>query len=130
MEEYFVPRGADQDFIIPVMDANGQPFDLSASTNTIVILYDRDKNVVAKFSVVEGEEWLPLEFGGDANNELSFILPSDKTQAAALEKIFCEVKTLVPDDDLEDGLFDLVEQDIYVCTIVDSMSGGMEIPGT
>ncbi len=123
-----VSKGADQDFIIPLMDANGEALDVSGNTNTIVILYDQDKNIIAQFSEVTNAAWLPLTIGGDGNNELSFTLPTESSSSAAEGDVMAEVRTLIPDGYLEDGQFDLIADDIYMCTLKESVSNGMTIP--
>jgi hypothetical protein len=121
-QEIKIPAGSDADFRLSVVDENGTPINLAIYANVMVIVYTAVRVPVAKFSVLEVDEWGVLEIVGDGD-ELDFSLTTAQTMSAKGNKLLYEIRTQV---ELGlgvagDGVADNIVTDEYLCTITNSM---------
>jgi hypothetical protein len=136
-KEILIPRQSDTEWLIEVVDDNGDPVNLTQfnpdgigfESNIVLVLYHPDKTIVDKYSLKQpATGWKELTITGDDNNKLSFLLDSDASNLAKLSKVFYELRVQKEDGNMTDNEFDSIVKDIYLCTITDSITSTLTLP--
>jgi hypothetical protein len=129
MREVIVPQGSDEEFEITCKDRDGNLFDLSVGyTNIVIIVFNANKSVLEKFSVLAEAGWGTIDTSNAAAGKLSFKLLTSVTNLATEGKKYIEVRLQKTDGTIEDGIFDTISTDTYLCTIVKSRSVNLTLP--
>lgn len=127
--EYILPRDSDQEFEITVGDRVGYPIDLSIGMyNVVIIVYNRDKTVLEKYSVVATAGWQAIDTTDWANGKLSFLLLNSVTKLATAGKKYYEVRVQKTDGTLPDAKYDTISTMNYLCTIEESLTQNITLP--
>lgn len=125
MDEIFIAQHEDIDFKLTFRQKNGTLFDFSdASTKVYIVLKDGYGNVISKFkkgSVSSG--WSLISATSDfANGEIEFKLFSEVTKLLKCGKYFIELIARYSSADAsDDGYYDIIEPNIYVFSIRESV---------
>lgn len=130
-KEIPIPRGSDQTFEIVIKSENNSLIDLSGGySNVIIAVYNADKTVLDKFSIVSGAGYKSIDTTYQSSGKLSFTLESDITGDASLGKKYIEVHVKKTDSDLGDGNYDMKVNGKYLCTITESITNNLTEPGS
>lgn len=128
-KEIELPQGADLNVVTDLVDETGALINATLLTKLIVIVYHANKTQVAKFSMNTAVGWGVIDMSNAATGEISFKLLSSHTNATNLGKLFYEVHGQYTSGSIsDDGLQDIKRTEVYLCTIVKSLTTGITLP--
>lgn len=125
-----VIKGQDFTFKIKTANQDGVLFDPSIFDKLVIVVYHANGTVIAKFSKnVPAAGYEPINMANAAANEVSVMLLSAHTNAAAEGKLLYEIhgqyaEALATDD----SVLDLISTDNYLCNIIKSQTGTTTLP--
>jgi hypothetical protein len=129
MKEVLIPQGSDQDFEIEILDTDGAAIDLSVGfSNIVAIVYNANKSVLDKFSIVTAAGWKEIDTTDQATGKLSFTLLTAVSNIATEGKKYLEVRVQKSDGTVGDGNYDTIVNDMYLFTITKSITVNLTLP--
>lgn len=121
-KELNIPRKADQEFEIEILDENGVAMDLSTTTQAVIVLYYENGTVLAKYakSPISGSRTLNTDF--EDFGKLRILLDGVDTENAELGRIYYEVRLQFFNPFYDDSKDDKITTGNYLFTLVDSIT--------
>lgn len=125
-----IAKGADLSVKITLNDESGSPIDATLLNKLIVCVNHYNSTQIAKFSMnVPATGYEPIDMINAATGEILIKLLSTHTNAAPEGKLFYEVHGQYTSSSIsDDGVLDIIRTNVYLCTIIKSVTGTLTLP--
>ncbi len=125
-----IAKGADLAVKITLNDENGDPIDATLLSKLIVSVNHSNGTQIAKFSMnVPATGYEPIDMANAAVGEILIKLLSVHTNAAPEGKLVYEVHGQYTAGSIsDDGVLDIIRTNVYLCTIIKSVTGTVTLP--
>lgn len=125
-----IAKGADLAVKITLNDETGAPIDATLLSKLIVSVNHSNGTQIAKFSMnVPATGYEPIDMTNAAVGEILIKLLSVHTNAATPGKLVYEVHGQYTAGSIsDDGVLDIIRTNVYLCTIIKSVTGTVTLP--
>lgn len=125
-----IAKGADLAVKITLNDETGAPIDASLLSKLIVSVNHANGSNIANFSMnVPAPSYEPIDMTNAATGEILIKLLSSHTNASPEGKLYYEVHGQYTAGSIsDDGVLDIIRTNVYLCTIIKSVTGATTLP--
>lgn len=129
-ENLILPKGADHTRTIWLYDQYGNLITTGgAFTKMVITVKHANGTVLAKFSKNAATGYQLIDMTDISLGKVYIKLLSSHTTGKPSGKVFYDVHAQMPDGSItDDGVLDLINADLYLCTLIDSATGGTVLP--